>query len=233
MTYARPFVTPRFTAHEGDSWPRRLSLAVRVDDAFTRRMAVAPLRVYLKELRFLPTLRSLGGLFCFEGRRPGEGLPAGNYTLVVEPDRTTADFFFLQPEAGGQWSESFERAVALPVAGAQAPLVVVTLAPRPSYPFPAGATLVRGKVTQGGQGAAGAVVRCTYDRVDPADTSRTEAVTAETLADRAGEYVLFFISLPDPTQEVTVIAEKGGQSVQQTVDITEGATLLAGTLVLP
>lgn len=233
MTYTRPFVTPRFTAHEGDSWPRRLSLAVRVDDAFTGRMAVAPLKVYLKSLRFLPTLRSLGGLFCFEGRRPGESLPAGNYTLVVEPDRTRADFFFLRPEPGGQWSESFERTVTLPLVGPQAPLEVLTLVPRPSYPFPASATLVRGRVTQGGQPAAGAVVSCTYDQVDPADTTQTVSVSVETMTDRAGEYVLFFRSLPDRTQQVTVIAEKGGQNVQQQVLITEGATLLAGPLVLP
>lgn len=233
MTYTRPFVTSRFTAHEGDSWRRPLSLAVRVDDAFTGRMAVAPLRVYLKELRFLPVLRSLGGLFCFEGRRPGEALPAGNYTLVVEPDRTRADFFFLQPAQGGQWSESFERVVTLPLIGPDAPLEVVTLAPRPSYPFPANATLVRGRVTQGGQPSAGAVVSSTYDQVDPADTTQTVSVSVETMTDRGGEYVLFFKKLPDPTQTVTVIAEKGGQTVQQQVLITEGATLLAGPLVLP
>lgn len=236
MTYTRPFVTPRFTAHEGDSWRRLLSLAVQVFDAFTGEMAAVPLRVRLKELPSVPARRNLGGLYCFEGGRPGQPIPPGTYTLAVEPDATTADFFFLRPLAPGDpWTDTFEREITLPITGPLAPLVVVTLSPKASYPFPGNATLVRGTVTQGSPAAAvaGAVVSTTYEQVDPEDTSSTVLVDVETQTDRAGEYALFFKGLPARTQTVTLLAAKGVASDPLDVEITEGETLAAAPLELP
>lgn len=235
MTYTRPFVTSRFTAHEGDSWRRQLSLAVQVVDAFTGGLAAVPLRVYLKELRFLPTIRSQGGFFCFEGNLPGQSLPPGDYTLVVEPEPTTADFFYLQPRPGAEWSAGFERTVTLPLTDPRAPVEVVTLSPKPSYPFPANATLLRGKVTQGlaAVGVGGAVVSSTYEQVDAGDSDATVFVDIETQTDSTGEYVLFFKSLPARTQPITVLAVKDGQSAEQDITITEGATLIADPLEFP
>lgn len=235
MTYTRPFITRRFVAHAGDARSRQLALAVRVKDDFTGKLAEAPLQVFLKELRQLRILRNQSGVFCFEEIRPGENIPPGDYTLVVEPDPTTADWFYLKPLNPGTWSDNFERPITLPLPNPQSPLATVTLSPKTSYPFPSNATLVRGTVTGGAPatGIGGAVVRSTYDQVDPADSDQTIPVDVETQTDRAGEYVLFFQKLPDKTQHVNVIAAKDGQQVQLDVDITEGNTLIADPLHLP
>lgn len=235
MTYTRPFITSRFTAYAGDSLRRRLSLAVSVIDAFTGKQAVVPLRVFLKGLRQLRSLRSRSGFFYFEGNIPGELLPAGDYTLVVDPDPTTADFFYLQPGGREDWTDKFERKIKLPLPDEQSPLEIVTLSPKPSYPFPSNATLVRGKVITGAPevGVSGAVISSTYDQVDPADNDRTISVDVETQTDLAGEYVLFFKKLPGKTQRITVVAAKGGQQDEVDVEITEGTTRAADPLHLP
>jgi hypothetical protein len=220
MGYSRPFVTERFIAYAGDSQNRRLSLAVRVVDAFTGEPARIRLRVLLKEFRQARLMRTLGGLFCFEG------IPAGDYTLVTEPDPVTADWFYLQPRPGEAWSDGFERSITLPLADPLSPLEEVTLAPKTSYPFPPNATLVRGQVTEGATptAVAGAVISSSYNQVDPQDVDQTVTVQIETQTDAAGEYVLFFRKLPGATQPVIVTAVKNGDQVQQPVVITEGST---------
>jgi hypothetical protein len=218
MSYSRPFVTPTFTGYAGDSGTKNLSLAVSVIDTFTALPAAVKLYVLLKERPRLQAILSTSGAYCFED------IPNGNYTLVTEPDPVTADWFFLQPLPGNPWPTNFESAVTLPLAGAQ-PLRV-WLAPNPSYPFPAGATLVRGLVTKANAAAAGAIVSTTYDQADPQDPqNNTIAVNVATKSDSEGQYVLFFRMLPDSTQAVQVVAQFGGQQIQHQVNILEGRTV--------
>jgi hypothetical protein len=252
MIYSRPFTTKRFIAYAGDSRRRDLSLAVRVVDAFTERAPQVLLRVSLKELPDVRPLRSASGVFCFEGRETvtSEGvvvtrvpIPDGNYTLVVEPDPTGGNWFYLQPAPGDPWTNSFERPITLPLADPPLPdppfptsagPLPIMLAPRSPYPFPANATLVRGIVTQGGpDGVAHVVVSSTYEQVDPADTTQTVFKDVETQTDREGEFVLFFKKLPLRTQQITVTASKDGDQVQEQVLITEGTTLKDQVLDLP
>jgi hypothetical protein len=230
MTLTRPFVTRRFIAYAGDAHSHMLSLAVSVIDGFTGKQANAPLRVYLKELRRARLLRSQSGLFCFEELR------AGNYTLVVEPDPTTADWFYLKPRPNEGWTEKFERPITLPLPDPLSPLETVTLSPKSSYPFPANSTLVRGTVTRGAANVsvAGAVISTTYSQVNPNDVGGPPVVVAiETQSDRDGEYVLFFQKLPGKTQPVVVTGVKDGQQVQQPVPITEGTMTKADPLHFP
>ena len=229
MTYTRPFVTNRFIAYDGDTRDHTLSLAVRVIDDFTREQAEVRLRVELKELKRSRPFRNQSGEFCFEA------IPDGDYTLVVEPDPTTADWFYLQPVPGDDWTESFERPVRLPLPDLRSPLVEVTLSPKTSYPFPNNATLIRGTVTEGAPSVevAGAIVSTAYEQVDPDDSDQTIVVAVETRTDRKGEYVLFFQSMPGKTEQVFLTAVKDGQQVQRQVEITEGATLKAEPLHLP
>lgn len=230
MTFTRPFVTRRFIAYAGDAHSHRLSLAVSVIDGFTGKPVNAPLRVYLKELRQARVRRSQSGLFCFEE------ITAGNYTLVVEPDPTTADWFYLKPRPNEVWTEKFERPITLPFPNPLSPLEIVTLSPKSSYPFPANSTLVRGTVTWGAssESVAGAVIRTTYDQTDPNDVGGPPvSVTIETQSDRVGEYVLFFQKLPGRTQPVVVTGVKDGQQVQEPVSITEGTMTKADPLHFP
>ena len=229
MTFTHPFVTKRFVVHAGDIYSRRLSLAVSVIDAFTGKQASIPLRVRLKELPRARTLHSLGGFFGFED------IEAGNYTLVVEPDLTTADWFYLQPLAGENWTDKFERPVTLPLPNPLSPLVIVTFSPKTSYPFPRNATLIRGTVTENpSKKVAGAVVRSEYKQVNPNDVDQPPIkVVVETQSNSDGEYVLFFQKLPGKTSEVVVTAARNGQQVERKVSITEGTMTKADPLHFP
>jgi len=235
MIYTRPFITKRFVAYEGDSHRSELSLAVRVFDDFTEEQPQVQLLVKLKELPDAKPFRSDRGLFLFEGREsvtvqgvelPRVTIPNGNYTLVVQPDLSGGNWFNLLPEPGGTWTNTLERPIVLPLPPLR-PLQDVRLSPKSSYPFPANATLVRGKVTQGGGNVADAVVSTTYQQVDKDDTTQTAPKVVETLTDREGEFVLFFKKMPNKTQSIRLNADKDGQHFQQPqpVVITEGKTL--------
>ena len=244
MTYTRPFITRRFVAYGGeafggDTHRHQLALAVRVVDAVTDTQVEAPLRVFLQELRHIRPLRNQSGLFCFED------VPAGAYTLVVEPDKATADWFYLRLPTGEVQQDGFAQPITLPLPKPPPapppdipwPRMDVTLVPKTSYPFPANATLARGEVTTGAgaspPGAAGVVVSCTYKQIDPQDSDKTKDAQLKTQTDDAGEYVLFFKKLPDKKQEVTVAAVKDGQPKQQQIEIVEGVMRKVGTIHFP
>lgn len=224
MIFTRPFVTRHFIDYEeGITYTRVLSIAFRTIDEFTNQPPQTPFRVALKELPRSRALRNLSGFFCFED------IEAGNYTLLVEPDPLAADWFYLQP-LQGPWTGSF----TIPITVVENVLLSFDLAlsPKPSYPFPANATLVRGIVRQGpSTGIENAVVSTTYDQVDPQDVIQTVPRSIETLTNREGEYVLFFKSLPQTTQQITVTATNGGDQIQDQILITEGKTLKAIPLV--
>lgn len=243
MIYTRPYITKKFIAYAGDSRTSDVTLAVRVMDAFTGEPALVPLRVRLKELPRIRPLRGESGFYCFEGTETvilngttiiSNPIPNGNYTLVVEPDPTSGNQFNLQPRQVGQpWTTTFERPIVLPLPNPLQPLEVVTLSPTPAYPFPANATLVRGTVKRFGVAVGAAVVRTTYNKVDPTDTTQQIPVQIETITDPAGEYVLFFKSLPAKTQNLTIVATKNGDQNQITSVITEGSTLKDQHITFP
>ena len=152
-------------------------------------------------------------------------IPNGNYTLIIKPDSTSGNFYNLQPRPGEPWTDAFERPITLPMPNPLLPLETVTLSPTPAFPFPANATLVRGRVIQNGAPLPLAVVDATYNEVDPNDTSLTVPWQIETISDREGEFVLFFKNLPTRTQPVLVRATKGADQDQVATIITEGTTL--------
>lgn len=229
MKYIRPFITRRFIAYGGDSYEgishvHNLSLAVNVIDAFTSRRVEAQLRVSLKELGRLRPFLSQSGLFCFED------IPDGQYTLVVEPNPVSADWFFWQPVAGEQWQQGFERQIKLPLRMNQPSLIWprldVTFSPKSTYPFPLNSTLVRGQLTEGAKDkpVESAVISTKYYQVDPHDNDRTVEIGINTLTDRSGEYALFFKRLPNNSQQIVVTAIKEGQQDQKPAKIVEGNT---------
>jgi len=230
MTFTRPYDTRFFLdVEQGDSHRHDLSIAIRPFDQFTEEPPLTPPRVKLKELPTARSIRSLSGLLCFEDIAPSE------YNVVVQRDAEVVDRFFIKPPAG-PWTDTLEIPIKL------LPNVVLSfdlqLAPRPSYPFPLHATLVRGFVTQDSKPAADAVVRATYREVNPADNTQTILVTVESLTNTDGEYVTFFKRLPklksaDPPLTADLVAVKGtSQSPTQTVEIKEGTTQKANDLPL-
>jgi hypothetical protein len=243
VLYTRPYVTRRFIAYAGDSWTSDLSLAVMVLDSFTEEPAQTAIRVRLRttpataaeKVPLTDAIRNPSGFFYFE--RLG-GLAAGPYTLVIEPDSTTTDWYYLESNAAA-WGDTFERIINLPMPNALNPVETATLVPKSSYPFPGNATLVRGKVTQGGAAVSEAIVSTTYQRVaeGPPNTPPPppSPLMVRTLTDREGDFVLFFRRLPNKTQPITLKAEKNGNQFQQPgpVMITEGETLKDQFLNLP
>jgi hypothetical protein len=232
MPYTRPFFTRFLVSYAGDSSQRRLALAVRPIDTFTGMPVTAPVRVKLKELPDARAVRNESGFFCFEGREDENGneiiYKAGDYTLIAEPDRVVADWFFLEPVPGQPWSFEFTRKITLPMGTPKNPVEPIRWSPNPSYPFPYNSTLVRGTVKQGGGPLAGVVVSTTYKQTDPQDTSVTKDHLIETQSDEKGEFVLFFQALPPATplppatQKILLTAVKNGQQIQQQANIMEG-----------
>lgn len=235
MIFTRPYVTRYFVDfEEGDSHRHNLSIAIRPIDQFTGERPLTPLRGTLKELPASRPIRSLSGLLCFEDINPG------NYKLLVQNDPEVVDPFFVKPPQG-TWTDTLE--IPLTVVANVLLSFDLQLAPRPSYPFPANATLVRGFVTeptpQGRLGAANAVVQATYEEIDPNDDTKRVPRTVEALSNREGEYVAFFKRLPklkqgEPDLTAKLVAVKGTkQSQTETVVIKEGTTQKAKALDLP
>lgn len=230
MIYTRPFVTGRFIAFAGDSRSSQVSLAVIVLDSFTEEPLQVALRARLKQLPRSVPVRNQSGFFCFEGITT-----PGVYTLVLEPDRTASDWYYLEP-TGPVWKDTFELTVNLPKPDPKSPVETVTFAPKTSYPFPGNATLVRGKVTKvtmgTPKGIGGAIVSTTYQHENPPGATPSP-VPVRTLTDSEGEFVLFFKRLPSATQQIILRADKDGTQAQQPVIITEGTTRKGVLLDLP
>ena len=233
MTFTRPFVTTHFIDfEEGDSHRHGLAIAVRPIDEFTQDLLGIPLRLKLREQPKQRPLRNLSGFLCFED------LQAGNYTLLIDRDPAFAELFYVKPPQG-TWTDTFE--VRTEVFANAVSSFDLHFVPRPStYPFPPNATLLRGIVTQGSPlGVADAVVRATYEEVDPNDPAQHIPKTVEALTNREGEYVLFFKRLPkvnqgDPDLTADLTAVKGAsQSQTVTEAIREGQTRRANPLDLP
>ena len=240
MIHTRPFITKRFIAYEGDSFTTEVALAVQVVDAFTDRSPLVPFSVRLKELPLIRPLRGESGFYCFEGKetvmingipKAREPIPPGNYTLIVEPDPASGNWYNLEPRLPvDPWTDTFERPVVLPITN---PAELAILSPTGAYPFPANATLVRGTVFQGGAKVPTAEVSTTYDEVDPADSTQKIPVLVRTITDRSGEFVLFFKSLPKKTQPITIQAVKNGPPSSINITIEESKTLTNQDITLP
>jgi hypothetical protein len=227
MSLTLPFRTPSFTIYGTDS-PRlrAVSLAVRVVDEFTQEPMTTPVRVTLAQKQSAKQkfeeqipFRNQSGDFCFEGQ------PNGNYSLLVEPD-PVSDYFFLHPEPLQPWLDTFRRDVVLPVVAG--PGLVVTMAPKPGYPFPAGSTLLRGRVLGSSSVPVNrASVSADYFHPDPtvADPQHVVTLTVETRTDHQGYFALFFRSLSSSPMNISVTARDGVRVKNQAIQVKERETV--------
>lgn len=196
----RPWQGRRFTAYTGDSRSRRVILAVRPIDAFTEGPPAIDPGVYLQERRDLVPIRTAGGYFCFLRHEPADAppMPTESFTLRVESDPVRQDFYFPATVP-----------VEIPMPDPLDPVKEVRLTPKPSYPFPGSATLIRGSVVRiaGGQAApvSGAAVLAEFSQADVVD-GESHSKRIVTLSDRRGEFVLFFLrpALAEETIQVRV-----------------------------
>ena len=134
----------------------KLAFVVLLVDDFSNREPIGGVDVSLKDRNEKP-VKNLSSYYLFLD------LPDDSYTVQVR-----SDYYF---------DEELDTTAEL---DAKNPVVNITLKPKPSYPFPPGATLIRGKVyALGGEAVSGAKVRVKEKGVENKTTEK-------------GEFVLYF-----------------------------------------
>lgn len=194
MSFVTPYVTDKFTAYKGDVIIVRLSMALRLVDDYAKKGPLGHVKVKLKE-GDINANKNLSGYYLFTD------LTAGNYTVVIEPDlyfpeEITVDISSLDPKN---------------------PVIEIVLKPRPAYPFPGNATLLRGLVSD-----TGPVVNAVLKVVGK---------TIETITDKSGEFVLYFKE--DMDGNITFEIKKYGYTKSVDATIKEWETISMGIISFP
>lgn len=148
-----------YNLYTGWDSTKLVSFVVEPVDGFSGRLPTGPVQVSIKNSHLKP-IRNLSGLYVFRET------PATPFQLLVQ-----APHFFT-----GELTLTPADIQALDT---RAPVIMVNLIPRPSYPFPAGVTLIRGMVKD----ASGSPVRGASIRLKGKETT---ARTTE-----KGEFVFF------------------------------------------
>jgi len=196
---------------------REVALVVLLIDGYSGGSPKPEAGVVIKGSRY-PAIRNLSGhhvftriprMETFELQVSCPGFFPGTLTL------TPGDLALLEPKR---------------------PVVTLTLEPLPSYPFPSGATLIRG------------MVRDTESRPVPDARVEAEGKTTGTYTTHEGEFVLFFTGITEEevqveqgekwlvfngTKEIIIIARKDSITGEYRVPaISEGkTTVLPGPIV--
>lgn len=155
MAFDDIYVTDKFTAYKGDVINVNLSLALWLIDDYTQNEPIGQVKVRIKE-GDISAKKNFSGYYIFND------LPVDIYTVIVE-----SDFYFAE-----------ERTFDISQLDPKNPLEEIVLKPKPSYPFPDNATLLRGLVTDNGP-LINAVLRVV-------------GMQMETITDENGEFVLYF-----------------------------------------
>lgn len=168
----------------------KLSFAVWPIDDYTQKAPLGKVRIRLKEGN-IKAVKNLSGYHTFSG------LPDGTYTLSVEPD-----LYF--PE---------ERVVDTSTySGSKEPVIEIPLRPRPLYPFPDRATLLRGMLAAENCLPAGIIIKATAK--EPSKVTDTEV---RGIPDEKGEFVFYFREPVKGKTEVTL--EIKGEGVEKTLPV--------------
>ena len=212
----RPWSTRRFVVFTGGRRSRRVVLAVRPIDAVTGSPPQVPLEVFLDQRPELEPVATAGGYVCFLRReREGEPPPPPErVTLRVECDPLRQDHYF-----------PVRLPIVLPMLDERDPVQEIRLMPKPTYPFPGTATLVRGSVLRPGKVAVvGVRIESSYLKSYLEDGEKKEKPAAvETITDRRGQFVLFFPRTAKQSQEIEVRAHPPGPPLEpHTVTLVEG-----------
>jgi hypothetical protein len=207
-----------------------VALGVFLLDGFTGGAALAgPVVVRLAGWPRAPLEKPAQAVFAFFD------LPAGDYVVQVRSDPDSpyyqdADIPVTLPFPDPRWPAFPDVTHANPNLPADDPGQTAeflaerkqaTLLPTTAYPFPAGATLVRGTVRAGGAPLAGATVTGSFDvQTDPGTTVTRQALPY--LTGRSGEYVLFFTGFAKGVQTVHVAASHPAYGAAPPQDVNVG-----------
>ncbi len=180
-----------------------LSFAVWPVDDYTQKEPIGKVRVRLKEGN-IKAVKNLSGYHTFSG------LPDSTYTLSVEPE-----LYF--PEERVVDTSSYS--------GSKEPVIEILLRPRPLYPFPDRATLLRGILAAENGLPAGITIKATAK-----EPSKVTDMEVRGIPDEKGEFVLY---LRGPVKGKTgVTLEIKGERVEKTLStvVEEGHNTFVGII---
>lgn len=182
-----------------------LSFALWLIDDYTQKEPHGDFRVTVngEKITGMKALKNLSGYYVFSG------LPEGKYTLSVESEHYFSDERIVD-------TSSF--------VGSKEPVVEVILKPRPSYPFPDRATLVRGVLAVNYGILSGITVKAV-------STSSGREVLS--VPEENGEFVIYFKEIIKVKSDV--VLEIKGEGVEKTlpVIIEEGNSTYIGVISIP
>lgn len=177
-----------------------LSFAVWLVDDYTQKEPLGEIRVSLKGENVKP-VKNLSGYYTFSG------LPEGKYTLCVK-----SELYFSEEKLVDTSSFS----------GAKEPVVEIILKPKPLYPFPDRATLLRGMLAAGPE--PGLLVGITVKATLKATDQKIQGIP-----DEKGEFVLYFKVVRGKTDVILEIKGEGIEKILP-VFIEEGQSSYVGLI---
>lgn len=179
-----------------------LSFAVWLIDDYTQKEPLGEVRVSLRDEN-IKAVKNLSGYYTFSD------LPEGVYTLRVE-----SELYF-----------SEERVVDNSFySGSKEPVVEVPLKPKPLYPFPDSATLIRGLLAVETGLPAGVTVKA-ISKITPREIlERT---------DEKGEFVLYFRGPFNGKVDVELEIIGDGINKKVPVSIEESQSTYVGIIQIP
>lgn len=185
-----------------------LSFAVWVVDDYTQKEPMGEVRVMLngEKITTLKPLKNMSGYLIFSG------LPEGTYTLSVD-----SEFYFSEEKIVD--NSSFVNS--------KEPVVEIVLKPKPRYPFPDRATLIRG------------ILVPLAPEPDLFADITVKAISKSTgreilgTPDEKGEFVLYFREIINKKAEI--ILEIKGEGIEKTLSvlIEEGQSMYTGVISIP
>lgn len=183
-----------------------LSFAVWLVDDYTQKEPLGEVLVRLKDAdpENVKIIKNLSGYHTFSG------LPEGEYALSVE-----SELYF-----------SEERSVdTRSFAGSNVPVTEITLKPRPLYPFPDRATLIRGMLTSDLELPEGITIKAI-----PNATNWKVQGFIQGIPDERGEFILYFREAVKGKADV--LLEIRGEGIEKNVpaSVEEGKSTYTGVI---
>lgn len=185
-----------------------LSFAVWLVDDYTQKEPLEEVRVTLngEKITTLKPLKNMSGYYTFSG------LPEGKYTLSVD-----SEFYFFEEKIV---DTSF-------FINSKEPVVEIVLKPKPLYPFPDRAMLIRGLLTPLAPEPdlfAGITVKA---------TSKSTGREIRVVPDEKGEFVLYFREIIP--RKADIILEIKGEGIEKTLSvlIEEDQSVYTGIISIP
>ncbi len=213
-----------------ESQASTMSLGFQLFDRFTTRDRLAgEVTVSLRDKPYRPVRQTGHAIYAFLD------LPPGAYTAEIRsapetPYYLPAELPVTVPMPDPRWPLIPELRLADPnlmledpaqPAAYRAQRALVTLQPAIAYPFPDGATVVRGRVLAGGLPLAEARVRRPGDDLD-------------FITGADGQFVLFFSDVSGMGETVTLRASHAlHPDVDQPVDVQRGMTAATDIIMAP